>query len=502
MAAALTNCCGSGAALLISPSYSACFPSPPTSNSPSLPPSRPYPCQPFVPSSSDSTASRLSRQCTQRLVGAPASLCSHGGLPPSSSCVRALSLASNFNLAELAPPPIDGDLHDMMAEKGAVFSEDGVPQTFGNDADAMNAAISGVAVYDMSHFGRLRVTGEDRIRFLHNQTTADMQQLREGQGCETVFVTPTARTIDLATAWIMKNSVLLFVSPGGMAYKLQQLMNKYIFFADKVEVDDISNKTQQLAVIGPKSHELMRRLGLEKVVGGSKGSHEHFSVRGQPVTVGVGSGFAVDGYWLLLSSDVAGDVWVRLVSEGAVPMGEEAWNAVRIAQGRPSPGSELTEEFNPLEAGLWHCISTSKGCYMGQETIARLITYDGVKQQLWGVRLPAPVPPGSAVFLPPPPLTGTAPVKGGEEEDTEQDPATAAAEAQEREKKKVGKLTSCSLTPSLEDSVAGEGAKLFTAMAYIRKQAAAAEGTPVEVAGVTGGLFRLPYVSYSLGLGS
>ena len=60
---------------------------------------------------------------------------------------------------------------------------------------------------------------------------------------------------------------------------------------------------------------------------------------------------------------------------------------LRILQGKPKPTSELNEEFNPLESGLWDAISFDKGCYIGQETIARLNTYQGVKQKLWGIKL-------------------------------------------------------------------------------------------------------------------
>ena len=78
-------------------------------------------------------------------------------------------------------------------------------------------------------------------------------------------------------------------------------------------------------------------------------------------------------------------------------MGDRIWEQLRIQQGRPTPDRELTDDYNPLEAGLWKTISFEKGCYIGQETIARLNTYKGVKQQLWGVRLQATVEPGTVV---------------------------------------------------------------------------------------------------------
>ena len=61
-----------------------------------------------------------------------------------------------------------------------------------------------------------------------------------------------------------------------------------------------------------------------------------------------------------------------LLQEGVEPLGSDAWGMARVLAGRPAPGSELTEDFNPLEAGLYHALSVSKGCYIGQETIAKV----------------------------------------------------------------------------------------------------------------------------------
>lgn len=80
-------------------------------------------------------------------------------------------------------------------------------------------------------------------------------------------------------------------------------------------------------------------------------------------------------------------------------MGSNAWNKLRIIRGRPTPGMELTNEFNVLEACLWNSVSLNKGCYKGQETISRLITYDGIKQRLWGFHLSAAAEPGSIITV-------------------------------------------------------------------------------------------------------
>ncbi|KAF5186014.1 Aminomethyltransferase [Thalictrum thalictroides] len=301
---------------------------------------------------------------------------------------------------DLSPPSIDLDLLDTMKELGAEkISEDGVVETFGNDHEAIQAAYNGVAVVDLSHFGRIRVTGDDRIQFLHNQTTANFEGLSEGKGCDTVFVTPTARTIDIAHAWVM----------------------------------------------------VMEDLNLGELVGQPYGRHQHYSVNGTPVTIGVGSVIAEDGFSLLLSPATAGSVWKTLLAHGAVPMGATAWERFRVVQGRPAPGKELSDEFNVLEAGLWNAVSLNKGCYKGQETIARLITYDGVKQKLYGIELSAPAEPGYPITI---------------------------------DGKKVGKLTSYAV---------GKTESEHFGLGYIKKKTASA-GDKVLIGDTMGTLVEVPYL--------
>ncbi|NER93320.1 MAG: folate-binding protein, partial [Symploca sp. SIO1B1] len=100
---------------------------------------------------------------------------------------------------------------------------------------AMQAARQGVALANLSHWGLLKISGDDRLRYLHNQSTNDFQKLQTGQGCDTVFVTSTARTIDLATAYVTENAVLVLVSPNRQQQMLEWL-DRFIFPMDRVEL--------------------------------------------------------------------------------------------------------------------------------------------------------------------------------------------------------------------------------------------------------------------------
>ncbi|KAG6588802.1 putative transferase, chloroplastic, partial [Cucurbita argyrosperma subsp. sororia] len=285
---------------------------------------------------------------------------------------------------DLSPPPIDEDLLEAATTEGARISDDGIIETFHNDDEALDAANNGVAVVDLSHFGRIRVSGEDRYQFLQNQSTANFESLCQGQGCSTVFVTPTARTIDIAQAWIMKNAITLIVSPVTRE-SIIQMLNK------------------------------MRKHKLNTLLHEIQGTHQHFSVNGMPITVGVGN----------------------IISE----------------EGMPAPQKELTDEFNVLEAGLWNSISLNKGCYKGQETISRLITYDGVKQRLWGLQLSDSVEPGSPITI---------------------------------DGRKVGKLTS--YTPGRK------GLEHF-GLGYIKKRAASSGDTVIVGENTIGRVVEVPFLA-------
>jgi folate-binding protein YgfZ len=350
-------------------------------------------------------------------------------------------------------------LQEVQAAAGAMFETTSIPVSFGNDSDAIRAARESVALCDYSHWGRIRVSDSDRLRFLHNQSTNNFQHLKPGQGCDTVFVTSTARTIDLATAYVTEDAVLLIVSPSRRQY-LMDWLERYIFFADKVELTDFSNETAAFSLIGPKSDVFLEQLGAGTIVGQPYATHQLVQLKDIEIRVAVGSGLAMPGYTLIVPAENAATVWSNIVQAGVVPLGARVWEQLRIQQGRPVPDQELTEDYNPLEAGLWQTISFEKGCYIGQETIARLNTYKGVKQHLWGIRLSAPVEPGSVITV-------------GDE--------------------KIGKLTSCTNSDACSGSRCHRGS---FGLGYIRTKAGGV-GLKVQVGESEGEIVDVPFLNHS-----
>ena len=342
-------------------------------------------------------------------------------------------------------------LQTLQTTAGAIFdtTETSAPLTFSNDAAALKAAQTSVAVVERSHWGRIQVSDADRLRFLHNQTTNDFQTLAPGQGCDTVFVTSTGRTIDLVTAYVCEDTVLLLTSPA-LQQNLIDWMDRYIFFTDQVKLTDITQESAAFTVLGPESDALLEKLGATALIGRPYASHQTLAIADTTIRATVGSGLMIPGYTLIAPAQQAAKLWQTLTDCGVVPLGEQVWYQLRIEQGRPMPGQELTEDYNPLEAGLWRSLSFDKGCYIGQETIARLNTYQGVKQQLWGIKLGAIAAPGAIITL---------------------------------RESKVGQLTSIA-----------ETAEGYIGLAYSRTKAGG-QGLKVQVGDIPGEIIDIPFAT-------
>ncbi|MEO1619977.1 MAG: folate-binding protein [Cyanobacteria bacterium J06632_3] len=328
------------------------------------------------------------------------------------------------------------------------------------------------ALFDRSHWGRIVLTDRDRVRFLHNQTTNNIEQLTAGQGCYTTFVTSTGRTIDLATVYAFPDALLVTVSPG-MTQQIYDWMDRYIFFSDKVTLTDKSEETFLFTVLGDGCDAVLKALGSDDLVGQSPFTHQTIAIPETDlnIQIAVGSDLAIAGYTLWGPKEHADTLWQLLQKAGAQPATAQQWEQLRIQQGRPVPTQELTDDDNPLEAGLWNSISFEKGCYIGQETIARLNTYQGVKKRLWGIYLEESPEVGTALTL----LESNDAAPAVEQADSTEPPKAGS---------KIGKLTSITHT---ETGAYG--------LAYVRTKAGGA-GLSVSADGIVGQLVPVPFVSH------
>ncbi|HZA24091.1 MAG TPA: glycine cleavage T C-terminal barrel domain-containing protein [Dehalococcoidia bacterium] len=260
------------------------------------------------------------------------------------------------------------------------------------------AATEQAGLHNTSGLGRLKATGDDALDLLNRMSTNLVWGLEPGQGKPTVLTTDRGRILDLIGVVNVGDYVLLLTSPDQQQAIIDWL-DKYTIMED-LKVADITSLTSMLTVLGPRSPaKLEEVLGIEL----SELPPYHTipaSLDGRSLHVINRPLGALSGFDLIASSEDMEGVWQRLVDSGVAPVGTEAYEAVRVQYAVPLYGQEMGDAYNPLEAGLIGSIDFHKGCYIGQEVIARLDTYQKVQKRLVRLRFSsgATVSPSAAVF--------------------------------------------------------------------------------------------------------
>jgi folate-binding protein YgfZ len=314
-------------------------------------------------------------------------------------------------------------LRDTLLRSGAVI--DGAssrPLHFGGPEAELGAALRLAALADRSDQGRVLGQGPDLLDLLQRLSTAQLAELEPDSGKPTVLTSPKGRIVERLFVHRLEEGLLLVGGPGS-AQRVIAHLDRYTF-SEQTGLTDVGEETCQLVLVGPRAADALLAAGLA--------APERFhSVRadfeGSTIHVLGEDGLSGDGFSVVAPARLGGSLWQSLVLAVSKfdgrPAGEEALEAWRILRGLPAPGHELTEDHNPLEAGLEEAVSFDKGCYVGQEVVARLNTYDKIARKLCGLELAA----GAAC-----PAPGTALFKRGRE---------------------VGRLTSAVLPPGFDHPV-------------------------------------------------
>ncbi|HIG18253.1 MAG TPA: folate-binding protein [Candidatus Handelsmanbacteria bacterium] len=257
------------------------------------------------------------------------------------------------------------------------------------DPDEYRAFVEGMAFSATSSHGRVRLTGSEHLDFLHRLSTNDALGCPVGKGLRTVFCDPKGRIVEVAELCrVEADETYAFVGRGG-AVSLIEWLDRY-HFSEQIEWQDETGQDSQIEVLGAQAATVCADiLGLDvaklptfaclsrdglKAMRIERGSHTAVRVWGADIDT----------------------VVARLTAAGALPMHHSTYEVLRVEWGVPA-SAELTLEHNPWEAGLGDAIRMNKGCYTGQEVVARLDTYKKVKQHLVGLRLDGPVAPGATV---------------------------------------------------------------------------------------------------------
>ena len=251
-------------------------------------------------------------------------------------------------------------------------------------AEEFRAATERAAVYP-DDSGILLLTGEDARDLLNRLSTNLVDpDAPAGEVAVTVLTSDRGRIVDLVYVIHCGDHQIMLTSPG-QQQNVIDFLDKYTIMED-LEVEDITDKTSLLTVTGPNTADILGRVSDDGIL------------VVEPPTDPDDSESPPTRYLLADDPEDAARIAADLAAAGAVVISAQTAETLRIARARPSHGSEMSDTYNPLEAGLIGAIDFHKGCYIGQEVIARLDTYHKVQKYM--VSLDFDADPAQAGALP------------------------------------------------------------------------------------------------------
>ena len=255
----------------------------------------------------------------------------------------------------------------------------------------------GVGVIDLSHRGRLRLTGNDRAQYLHRIISNDVEGVAVGEGNYATILTNRGKIIADMKVYVFEDSIGIETNAETTSILYQEL-DKYLI-ADDVTIEELTERTGAVGVHGPKSAEL-----LQEVYGFDVGDLPEYhsvvhEIDGRRIVCVRANETGEVGYNLCTASESMEWLWDTFLTKGrafsAEPVGLTALNSLRIEAGIPRYGAELGDSVFPLEAELEGAISFEKGCYIGQEIVARMQYRGHPNRLLRGFEITSDAPPQS-----------------------------------------------------------------------------------------------------------
>lgn len=307
------------------------------------------------------------------------------------------------------------------------------------DPEAEHAALRRAAgLVDRSAIGKAVVTGRDRAAFLQGMLSNDVKALQPGQGCRAAFLDLHGKVLALVAVHALADRLWLGL-PEGLTEKTLQTLDRYLI-SEKAAFEPADEAFVVLVLAGPEARAVLERAS-GRAPALAPGAHEEVALAGTAVRVIRRAEPETPGLECWVPAPAGEAVWDALLAAGARPAGFDAWEALRIEAGEPVYGQDVDDTVILPETRLEALVSYTKGCYIGQEVVARVKYRGHVNRGLAGLVLAGDRLPDA----------GAAILAGGRD---------------------VGRVTSAARSPSL-------GAPI--ALGYLRREHWTPH-TPVEVA--------------------
>jgi folate-binding protein YgfZ len=321
-----------------------------------------------------------------------------------------------------------------------------------SSAAQLAALLQATGVSRLDHLSWIRVTGEDRVRWLNGMVTNSIQQLKDGEGNYNFLLTVQGRIQGDATIFAEPDA-LLMETAASQVPGLMTLLDRFIIM-DDVELADATGAQSGLLIAGPKAASLLARVGLH-VEDLEILEKRSMSWNAAQIAVLHTESPLIPRFELWADANTTSKLLEALQNAGAVTCEAQSLEWLRILEGTPLHGTDIRDRELPQETGQTRALHFSKGCYLGQEIVERIRSRGNVHRTFSAFR-----------------LDGELPVAG------------AALEA---DNKQIGELTSVAAIPLPTD-----GTIVQLALGYIRREALD-RGLPLHYAGGVAVPASLPF---------
>jgi glycine cleavage system T protein len=283
-------------------------------------------------------------------------------------------------------------LHPHHVQLGAAFEEISgwtIPAHYGDVVAEHRAVRHAVGIADLSHRGKIRVTGDDRVKWLQSVISNDILPLQPGQGRYSSLLTHKGKMLTYFRLYMQTDTITL-EDVGEIGETTFQALRKFLLYGTKAKMENCSESWGLLLISGPKAaHVIQSSFGIDvtdlqpvNFVTAQIGGNQALVLRTEETG-------EVDLEILLPAESIIA-AWTTLMEAGAQlgikAIGSQAREALRMEAGIPKAGPDLNEEIVPPEANLEEkAFSLTKGCYPGQEVVARMDTYGTVRRHLVGL---------------------------------------------------------------------------------------------------------------------
>jgi aminomethyltransferase len=268
-------------------------------------------------------------------------------------------------------------LYEVHSSQGAIFDDYSgwlMPKSYGNHLEEYLAVRNSVGIVDLSHRGKLRLSGKEHIKFLQGMVTNDINKLEEGKGLYAAFLTVKGRMVSDMRVYRESESLLLDLEPG-LNEKVGEILVKYRL-SYRANIEDITESLSLLSIHGPNSRRLLQKTLGEEIPELSEYCFFTRQLNDSQAMVARANRTGQEGYDIFVPIDGLKTLWESLTENGKEfqlrAVGLDVMEILRIEAAIPRYGVDMDENTIPLEAGLHHAISYEKGCYVGQEVVARI----------------------------------------------------------------------------------------------------------------------------------